>query len=136
MTMPAIADNCAVSMRAVRFARALAAGLLIALAILPAVALAWRSPSAAEKRAITKAAELTPHAGKSKVRVGRIHVSTAGPWASAGVAIYIDGYPDDAIAVLERTHGRWVERSVGTSGEGCGMPKADQRSLDLSCDSS
>jgi hypothetical protein len=119
-----------------RFARALTAALLIGLAILPAAALAWRPPSAAETRAITKAAELTPHAGKSKVHVGQIHVSTAGPWASAGVAIYIDGYPDDAIAVLERTHGRWVEKGVGTSGEGCGMPKADQRSLDLPCEGS
>lgn len=52
------------------------------------------------------------------------------------MAIYIDGYPDDAIAVLERTHGRWVEKGVGTSGEGCGMPKADQRSLDLPCEGS
>jgi hypothetical protein len=105
---------------------ALAALVFLALA---ASALAWRAPRQSERRAITAAAERAPHAGGSKVTVSRIRVSTVGPWASATLTIYLQGSPDTATDILRKTHGSWRSVSVGTSGEWCAMPRADQVNL-------
>jgi hypothetical protein len=96
-----------------------------------ASALAWRSPTAGERTAITSAALRTPTAAHRKVHVSRIRVSTAGPWASALVAVYFGQQPDYATDILHKVYGKWRVASTGTAGEGCVMPRQDQRSLGL-----
>lgn len=92
-------------------------------------AIAWRAPTRSEQQAIMRVATQTPHAGGSKVKVSRIHVSTVGPWASATVAIYFGNSPDYATDILHEVHGRWLNVSDGTAGEWCVMPRQDQHNL-------
>lgn len=96
-----------------------------------AEAFGWRQPTRGEREAITSVAARVPHAGGSRVRVSRIRVSTVGPWASASLTIEVDGYPDDAVDILHKVHGKWRNASWGTSGEWCVMPRRDQRNLDF-----
>ena len=106
--------------------------VLVAVALsltLTASAQAWRKPTMSERRAITRAASTTPHAGSQKVRVSRIRVSTAGPWASATVTIVVAGAADNATAILHKVGGRWRSAGVGTAGEECVMPLKDRRNL-------
>jgi hypothetical protein len=107
------------------YATALAGMLCLTLS---ASALAWRRPTKSERRAITRVAAHAPHTGGSRVTVGNIRISTVGPWASAEVTIYVPS-PDNATDILHRVHGRWTNASVGTSGEQCVMPRADQQNL-------
>jgi hypothetical protein len=112
--------------------RGVAAATLVAVALsltLTATAQAWRKPTASERRAITRAASTTPHAGNSKVRVSRIRVSTAGPWASATLTIVVGGVGDNATAILRKVRGKWRSAGVGTAGEECVMPLKDRRNL-------
>lgn len=93
-------------------------------------ALAWRPPTRSEHRAITRAAKETPTAYPGKtVHVGAIRVSTVGPWASARIAIYINGKPDGAIDILHRVRGKWVNVGAGSSEEQCVMPYPDRQNL-------
>ena len=103
-------------------------GLLLSLAFV-AEAFGWRRPTSIEREAITAVAARVPHAGGSRVRVSGIRVSTVGPWASAGLTIDVDGYPDTAVDILHKVHGKWRNASWGTSGEWCVMPRRDQRNL-------
>jgi hypothetical protein len=103
-------------------------GLLLSLAF-AAEAFGWRRPTSIERKAITSVAARVPHAGGSRVHVSRIRVSTVGPWASAGLTIDVDGYPDTAVDILHKVHGKWRNASTGTSGEWCVMPRRDQRNL-------
>jgi hypothetical protein len=98
---------------------------------LAASALAWRHPTPSERSAITRVASDTPTASHKKVRVSAIRVSTAGPWASAQVAVYFGKQPDYATDILHQVHGKWIVASTGTAGEGCVMPRKDQQSLGL-----
>ena len=104
--------------------------------VLAGAAGAWRVPTLSERQAITRVSKGTGHAGAGKVHVSLIHVSTVGPWASAVIAVYFNGEPDDAIDVLHKVHGTWLltKHSPGTFGEQCGigMPRRDQRNLDFS----
>ncbi len=121
--------------RAKRNLRTTSIGFAVALLclVLAASASAWRNPTSSERRAITRAAEGSSHAGSGKVHVSEIRVSSVGPWASAVVTVYFNGTPDDAEAVLHKVHGVWrlTAHSPGTLGEQCGigMPRADQRNL-------
>lgn len=94
---------------------------------------AWRRPTGKERRAITRVARETPHAGSSKVYVSHIRISTVGPWASAEVKIFIQHSPDVAFDVLHKVRGSWrlTKHSPGTAGEWCGigMPRKDMRNL-------
>jgi hypothetical protein len=112
--------------------RAICVALVSAFSLtVAASALAWRSPTASERSAITSAALRTPTAAHEKVHVSRIRVSTAGPWASASVAVYFGKQPDYATDILHKVHGKWRVASTGTAGEGCVMPRKDQQSLGL-----
>lgn len=94
---------------------------------------ASRRPTRNERRAITRVAKRSPHAGSQKVHVSHIRVSTVGPWASARVTIFVDRQADSATDVLRKVRGRWrlTKHSPGTVGEWCGigMPRKDQRNL-------
>jgi hypothetical protein len=100
--------------------------------VIVAPALAWRRPNHTERAAIVAAARNTSHAGNSTVRVGEVRLSTVGPWAAATVTIFFDGEPDNATDILRKAHGRWKNVTVGTAGEWCAMPVADQRNLGFS----
>jgi len=92
-------------------------------------AFGWRRPTNSERKAITSVAAHVPHAGGSRVHVSGIRVSTVGPWASAGLTIDVDGYPDTATDILHKVHGTWRNASSGTAGEWCVMPRRDRRNL-------
>ena len=105
------------------------AALILLCLTVTASALAWRRPIESERKAITRAAESAPHAaGTGRVHVGQIRVSTVGPWASADGTIYVPE-PDNATIILHKIHGLWKYESVGTAGEQCVMPWADQQNL-------
>jgi hypothetical protein len=97
--------------------------------VLAAVAMAWRRPTRAEKVAIARVAMMAPHAGRSAVHVSDIRVATVGPWASATVTIYFGKLADSAVDILHKVAGKWRNASLGTAGEWCVMPTADQRNL-------
>jgi hypothetical protein len=103
-------------------------GLLLSLAF-AAEAFGSRRPTNSECKAITSVAARVPHAGGSRVHVSGIRVSTVGPWASAGLTVDVDGYPDTATDILHKVHGKWRNASWGTSAEWCVMPRRDQRNL-------
>jgi hypothetical protein len=105
---------------------------VLVLLSMAAPALAWRPSSHTERLAISRAARLTPHAGNSTVKVSGIRVSTVGPWASAGLTIEIDNYPDYATDILHKVHGKWINVGAGTAGEWCVMPRKDIRNLGFS----
>ncbi len=107
----------------------------VVLALLPvASALAWRGPTAAQRRAIDAAAQHAKHVG-GRIHVSHIRVSTVGPWAYARLTVYFGGEPDVAAAVLHRVHGHWrvAKGSPGSDQVQCasGMPHADLRNLAL-----
>jgi hypothetical protein len=105
------------------------AALILLWLTVTASALAWRGPTESERKAITRAAERTPHAaGTGRVYVGQIRVSTVGPWASAEGTIYVPE-PDNATIILHKIHDQWKYGNVGTAGEQCIMPRADQQNL-------
>jgi hypothetical protein len=105
-------------------------GILILSCGFASSALAWRAPTKSEHRAIARAARETPTAYPGKrVHVGGIHVSTVGPWASAQIAVYIDGSPDGAIAILHKVKGKWTNLGAGSSEEQCVMPYRDRQNL-------
>lgn len=117
-----------------RLSRRLLCGALVTMTALcltlTASAMAWRQPTRDERQAIAQAASRTPHTpADKKVHVSRIHVSTVGPWASAGITIYFGNTPDTAIDILHKVHGKWINVTAGTSGEECVMPSADRLNL-------
>ena len=115
--------------------RAIKISVVIASAfVFPAAALAWHQPTRFERAQITAAARNVSHAGTQRVYVGQIHVSSVGPWASAGVTLYFNGQPDEAIDILHFRRGRWRNASIGSAGEWCIMPTVDQRNLGFSGD--
>jgi hypothetical protein len=111
-----------------RYGLAVVAVLWLALT---ATAMAWRHPTAGERRAITRAASRTPNASPvhKPVHVSRIRVSTVGPWASATIAVDVGGALDTATDILHKVHGKWVNAGAGTAGEECVMPVKDRRDL-------
>jgi hypothetical protein len=117
---------------AVNGASAVTLAFALSISLATPVALAWRTASARERRAITSVARQVPHAGSSKVYVSHIRVSTVGPWASATITIYFGKEPDNAVDILHDTHGAWHNAGLGTAGEWCVMPAKDQRNLGFS----
>ena len=98
--------------------------------------MAWRRPSAPERRAITRVAKTARHAEPQKpLHVSDIRVSTVGPWALATLTLYLGHVADKAMVIEHNVHGRWTltAHSPGTSGVQCGidMPHKDQRNLGL-----
>jgi hypothetical protein len=94
--------------------RALAALVCSAVLLaMPAAALASRGPRPGEARAIMRAAGITDGGEGLLVRVRRIRVSTAAPWATANVAIYQSRFTKHAEQVEQdsfyRAHGRWLD---------------------------
>lgn len=80
---------------------------------LPAVAYASRQPTSRERAAITRAAVKTDGSPTQRVRVSQIVVSTAGPWATATVSLYLKRDPTTPEMVSEetfyRSHGEWLD---------------------------
>jgi hypothetical protein len=110
-------------------------GVLVALALLSVAtpALAERPASSTEKQAITKAIKRSlkqqGSPAASTVRVSGVRISTQdGAWAIASVHAK---NADDASVALQRRHGAWKVRNVGTAQVQCaiGMPKAVQQEL-------
>jgi len=109
---------------------AVVAGLVVVLCLGAATsAMAWRKPTRSERSAIARAARQTPTVPNKTIHVRNIHVSTVGPWASAGVGIYFGKTLDSATAILHKVHGKWINAGAGTDGEWCVMPLRDQRDL-------
>lgn len=86
--------------------------------IAPASALAARSATTRERHAITHAAAIADSSPTQSVRVTNINVSTAGPWATATVSLYLkhDKKPE---MVSEETffqlHGQWWDTTNGNA---------------------
>jgi len=83
-----------------------------------APALAARSATAPERRAITHAAAIADGSPTQRVRVTNIKVSTAGPWATATVAIYLKRTKTPEMVSEEtffRLHGRWWDTTDGNA---------------------
>ena len=110
--------------------------LLVALLlfVLATAASARRAPTPREASAISRAL----HASTATRAVHCFHVreiviSTAGPWARARI-VRCSGRGDRALAVLERQHGRWRVRGLGTADTGCTVaPRRVRRDLRLVC---
>ncbi len=106
-------------------ATATIAALLAAL-VVAAVAFAARLATPAERAEIVRlvhhdeSGDIT-HPGR--VKVGKIIVSTKGPWASAQVAMSIPGESgeDTAGAIFKRRAGHYKLVGVGTDEVGCGV---------------
>jgi len=102
--------------------------------VLTAAAYAHRAPTAKERSAISRAL----HASTATRAVHCFHVrevvvSTVGPWARARV-VRCSGQGDNALTVLERQHGRWRVRDIGTAGTGCTVaPRRVRHDLHLIC---
>lgn len=94
-------------------------------------AMAWRYPTQNERSAITRVLSRALRVSHRKFHISHIRVSTAGPWASAAVRIYFGNLPVSATDILHDVRGKWILVSSGTAGEGCVMPRKDQRSLGL-----
>lgn len=103
-------------------------GLVLSLAF-AAEALASRRPTSIERKAITSVAARVPHAGGGRVHVSGIRVSTVGPWALAELTIDVDGYPDTAVDILHKVHGKWRNASFGSDPDVCVMPRTDRQNL-------
>jgi hypothetical protein len=116
------------------------AGVAIAalgLLALTTAADAHRAPTKSESAAISAAIHRT-HAGIRRglcFHVRNIVISTAGPWSRARLVRCRDGHRfDTALAVLQRSHGKWRVRDVGTADIGCTVaPARVRRDLRLLC---
>jgi len=101
-----------------------------------AVADAHRAPTKSESAAISAALH-KPNVGIRRglcFHVRHIVISTAGPWASAKLVPCNKSQGDIALAVLQRSHGKWRVRDVGTAGVGCTVaPVRVRRDLRLVC---
>lgn len=122
-----------------RVRRRVLAGIAVAALGVLAVtgaAQARRLPTKSEAAAISAALHRT-HAIRRGLcfHVRNIVISTAGPWASARVVRCGDGRKfDTALAVLQRSHGKWRVRDLGTADAGCSVaPARVQRDLRLDC---
>jgi hypothetical protein len=79
------------------------------------------------------------HSSPATRAVGCFHVrgiliSTAGPWARANAVPCDKRRFDTALVVLQRRHGKWQVRDLGTAGVGCTVaPAPVRRDLALSC---
>jgi hypothetical protein len=100
------------------------AGLLVGLAfvlMLPAAASASRRATAGERAAIVRAAVATKGSPTQLVRVSDIAISTAGPWATATVRLYLRSSPRDLEMASEdtfyRARGRWRDTANGNTPE-------------------
>jgi hypothetical protein len=86
-----------------------------AVLLVPAAARADRAPSRGERREIVRAsrAEAAP---TQFVKTSGVRVSTAGPWATARVALYSRRAPSKPEMTSDdlfvHTHGRWVDTAV------------------------
>ena len=100
------------------------------------IADARRAPTRSEAAAISTALH-KPNVGIRRglcFHVRSVVVSTAGPWASAKLFPCDNRRGDIALAVLQRSHGTWRVRDVGTAGVGCTVaPARVRRDLRLSC---
>jgi hypothetical protein len=96
---------------------------------------ARRLPTKSEAAKISSALHNSP----ATSAVGCFHVrgiviSTAGPWARANAIPCDRRRFDTALAVLQRRHGNWQVRDLGTSGVGCTVaPARVRRDLGLFC---
>ena len=106
----------------------------LVLSVLTPAAGAHRAPTTRERSAISRAL----HASAAMRAVHCFHVrevvvSTVGPWARARVA-RCSGQGEHALSVLERRHGHWRVRDLGTAGTGCTVaPPRVRRDLRLVC---
>jgi hypothetical protein len=111
--------------------------VLLAAMVLPSSAGAWRRPIPSEKRAITRLAKRTPHAGTptKKIHVSDIRVSTVGPWALASIALYFNQRPLLAYAFLHKIGHRWHLSRGSGAGVSCGthMPDPVKEDLGVPC---
>jgi hypothetical protein len=102
--------------------------------LVPAGAWAHRSPTPAERHAITAAAHRVVGT-KAKVSLIRVSTVAAGHWAISRVTLFFNGQPDNASVIYHRVAGRWTvtKHSPGTAGYQCGiaMPRSAQRDLGL-----
>jgi hypothetical protein len=113
----------------------------VAIAVLGVLAVtttadARRAPTRREATAISAALHKS-HAIRRGLcfYVRNIAISTAGPWARAKVVRCGDGHHfDTALAVLQRSHGTWRVRDLGTADTGCTVaPARVRRDLRLVC---
>jgi hypothetical protein len=126
---------------AVRMSRAthwLLAGIAIAaLGGLAATdsASARRLPTKSEAAAISGALHHSPATGAVHCfHVRGIVISTLGSWGRANAVPCDTRHFDTALGVLQRLHGTWHVRDLGTSGVGCSVAPAQvRRDLRLSC---
>ena len=104
------------------------------LCVLTTAASARRAPTPREASAISRALHgLTATRAVHCFHVREIVVSTAGPWARARI-VRCSGRGDRALAGLERQHGRWRVRDLGTADTGCTVaPRRVRRDLRLVC---
>jgi len=98
---------------------------------------ARRAPTKREAAAISAVLH-KPNVGIRRglcFHVRHIVISTAGPWARAKLVRCGDEHHfDTALAVLQRSRGRWRVRDVGTAGVGCTVvPARVRRDLQLLC---
>lgn len=116
--------------------RCTAAALAAVLAALTvcAAATASRAPTKSERAAISKALHKSSATGAVHCfSVRQVVVSTVAPWAR-GRIFPCGGDGDHALAVLQRSHGHWRVRDLGTSGVGCTVaPKKVRLDLKLDC---
>lgn len=112
----------------------LTAILAVTLTLVPGAS-ARRAPTRREARAISHALHASPATKAVKCfHVRQIVISTAGPWARATLAACNPQKADNALTVLQRSHGRWHVRDIGTSGVGCTVaPRRVRHDLRLDC---
>jgi hypothetical protein len=123
----------------------MAALVLLAGCLIPAVASASRAPTGQERREIVAVSQHIQRAAgaEPKVGVSRLRLTNNDQWALGTVTLrFADGPPDSALAIYQRVHGRWIvtAHSPGTGYGiqcGIGMPQSAMRELGLgtSCSS-
>jgi len=117
------------------------AAVLLAVA-LPAVAVANRAPSRSERvelrKAVTSSKKVSKAIRKGKFKLVKPKISTAGPWAKAGIVptgTYSDPF-NPTRGIFKRSHGEWRLKKVGGSKAGCSkprLPRSVRQDLNIKC---